>query len=101
MKELKQKVTGHAKKHITKHASKAKSEAKNFRQEFNKALNTALLAAFGFLIALFWRDVIQEWVNKIAESSPVQGKLISALIVTIVCVVGIILIARIFKVKKE
>lgn len=97
MKRLKE----HAKKHAIKNVRRAKSEAKHFRREFNKALNTALLAAFGFLIALFWRDVIQEWVTKIAESSPVQGKLISALIVTIICVIGIIVIARIFRVRKE
>ena len=97
MKKIKEKAKQHAKKHV----GRAKAGAKQFKQEFNKALNTALLAAFGFLIALFWRDAIQEWVNKIAESSPVQGKLISALIVTIICVVGIILVARIFKVKKD
>lgn len=80
---------------------KAKERAKYIKEEFNKALNTALIAAFGFLIALVWRDVIQEWVNKISESSPVQGKLISALIVTIICVLGIIVVARVFKVNKE
>ena len=89
------------KEHARRHASKTKHRAKRFRQEFNKALNTALLAAFGFLIALIWRDVIQEWVNKIAESSPVQGKLISALIVTFICVVGIIVVTKLFKVNKD
>ena len=86
---------------ISKAKIKAKTKAKEFKQEFNKALNTALIAAFGFLIALVWRDVIQEWVNKISESSPVQGKLISALIVTIICVLGIIVVARVFKTEEK
>lgn len=90
-----------AKENAKKSVSKAKESARHFRQEFNKAINTALLAAFGFLIALFWRDVIQEWVANLTESSPVQGKLISALIVTLICVIGIIVVARIFKVKKD
>ena len=83
------------------HARKTKARAKHLRNEFNKALNTALIAAFGFLIALVWRDVIKEWISVIAEKSPVQGQLISALIVTVVCVIGIIVVARLFKVKKE
>ena len=73
---------------------KARASAKKLKNEFNKSLNTAILAAFGFLIALVWKDVITEFVNKIAAFSPVQGKLISALLITFICVIGIILIAR-------
>ena len=65
-------------------AQRAKEKAKKFNMELKKALYTAFLAAFGFLIALVWRDVIQEWVIKISEKSPLQGQLISAVIVTII-----------------
>ena len=70
----------------------AKPSAKKFNNETQKALNTALIAAFGFLIALTWRDVITEYVNKLTAISPVQGKLISATIITLVGVLGILIV---------
>jgi len=72
----------------------AKNKINSFRRELRKALNTAIIAAFGFLMALVWRDVITEWVNKISEASPVQGKLISALITTLICVLGILIVTK-------
>lgn len=74
-------------------------KAKNFNRELKKALYTSFLAAFGFLIALVWRDLIQSWVEKISSASPVQGKLISALLVTLICVIGILLVTRYLKEK--
>ena len=79
---------------------KAKNGVKKFRSEFKKAMNTAVMAAFGFLIALVWKDVITEFVNNISEKSPVQGKLVSALIVTIICVLGIMILTKILGEKK-
>ena len=75
----------------------AKASAKKFNNETKKAINTALIAAFGFLIALTWRDVITEYVNKITAVSPVQGKLVTALIVTIVGVIGILLVTYLIR----
>lgn len=80
---------------------KAKDSAKKLRKEFNKALTTAIVAAFGFLMALAWRDAITEYVNKIAAASPIQGKLITALIVTIVSVIGIIIITSLLSENTE
>lgn len=79
---------------------KAKIKAKRLHREVKKALYTALLAAFGFLIALVWRDVIQSWVEKISATSPVQGQLVSALGVTIVCVIGILIVTKFLKVEE-
>ena len=76
--------------------NKARESAKHIKNEFNKAVNTAILAAFGFLVALVWKDVITEFVDKLASLSPVQGKIISAGIITIICVFGIIIITRLF-----
>ena len=70
---------------------------KKFEKELKKALYTALIAAFGFLIAFVWRDLIQLWVNKIAAASPITGQLMSALIVTIVCAIGILIVTRYLK----
>ena len=76
-------------------AEKALSSAKKFKKEFNIAIKTAFLAAFGFLIALAWNDLITEYVNTISQSAPVQGKFISALVVTLICVIGIVIISTI------
>lgn len=80
---------------------KAKRHAKEFRDEFNKAIKTAFIAAFGFLIALIWRDLITEYINSIAAKSPLQGKLFSALIITLVCVIGIFIFTKLFSEKKN
>jgi hypothetical protein len=74
--------------------SHAINGAGKFKNEFSKSLNTAMIAAFGFLIALSWRDVISEWISEITSVSPVKGKLIEAIIITVVAVIGIILISK-------
>ena len=51
-------------------------------KELRKSTHTAIVAAFGFLMALVWRDLIVEYTDKILTISPVQGKLITALMVT-------------------
>lgn len=79
---------------------KSKNAAKKLKGEVNNAMNTAIIAAFGFLMALVWRDVITEFVDRISSTSPVQGKLFSALIVTLICVIGILIVSRVFK-KQE
>jgi hypothetical protein len=74
---------------------------KRFNRELKKEMNTAILAAFGFLIALVWKDAITEFVDKISSKSPFQGKLFSALIVTFICVIGIMIISRFLSVKDD
>lgn len=88
------------KEKIKESARKLKLETKKFNCELKKAMNTAIVAAFGFLMALVWRDVITEYVDKISAVSPVKGKLISALIVTFVSVIGILVISRLFSVEE-
>ena len=83
------------------HAQKVKEKAKKLNREVKKALYTAFLAAFGFLIALVWRDVIQSWVEKISATSPVQGQLVGALIVTFICVLGILIVTKFLQVKEK
>jgi len=78
-------------------ALKAKESARRFQREFRKSIVTAMAAAFGFLIALVWKDVITEWVTKISETSPVKNSLITALITTIIAVIGILLISKLYK----
>jgi len=78
---------------------KARAKAQTFKKEMKKAMNTAIIAAFGFVIALVWKDVITEWVATIIKSSPLGGKLIEALIVTLIAVIGIIIVTKIFSEK--
>ncbi len=46
------------------------------------------------IIALSWRDVISSWITKISKTTPLKGNLISALIVTVICVAGILIVTR-------
>lgn len=69
----------------------AKEKSLKFRGELKKSMNTAIVAAFGFLIALSWRGVITDFIESIESFSPIQGKLIEALIVTLVGVIGIMI----------
>jgi hypothetical protein len=79
---------------------KAKESARKFKLEIKKSVSTAIVAAFGFLIALSWRDVITEYVKKIEALSPLKGNLISAVIITIVSVIGILIVTKIFSAKE-
>lgn len=73
---------------------KIKESAKHFSGEVRKSISTAIIAAFGLLTALAWKDVISEFVNTLMGSSPVQGLLINAIIITIISVVAIMLITK-------
>jgi hypothetical protein len=80
---------------------KAKESAKKFRDEFKKSVATAMIAAFGFLTALVWKDVITGWVTKISEESPVKNSLITALITTIIAVMGILIVSKLNSENKK
>ena len=73
---------------------KIKNSKHKLGKEFKKSISTAIVAAFGFIIALAWRDVITGYVQKIQETTPIRGELISALFITIISVIGILLVSR-------
>lgn len=75
------------------------SHSKKYVIETRKALATAILAAFGFLMALSWREVISEWAKTITQISFIQGRLIEAIIVTLISVLGILLVTRFIAIK--
>ena len=79
----------------------AKSTLIELRRQFNNSTNTAIIAAFGFLVALSWKDLITEWVNRISLYSPIQGQIITTLIITLIAVVGIFVTTKIFSPKKS
>ncbi|MEK6833347.1 MAG: DUF5654 family protein [Nanoarchaeota archaeon] len=80
---------------------KAKKGVKTFKKEFKREMNTAILAAFGFLIALVWKDVITASVDNLSEKAHFGGAIVSALVVTVICVLGIMLFSRILKEKED
>jgi hypothetical protein len=64
---------------------------------FKQHVSTAIIAAFSFLIALSWKDVIVHAVNsfikeEILTSAPYLTELISAIVVTLIAILGIMLI---------
>ncbi len=67
-------------------------------QEAKKIISTGLVTGLSLLIALTWKDVIYEYVKDILTTlSPIQGALITAITVTIVSVIGILIITSLFK----
>jgi uncharacterized membrane protein YjgN (DUF898 family) len=69
------------------------------KKEIRKHIITAVLAAFGFLIALSWRDAIQAVINdllfkfNLTQESYIF-KFVAAIIITIFSVAGIIFFAK-------
>lgn len=93
-------VEKHVEKQVKKHIHKRLFEKSlMFGSEFKKQISTALIAAFGFIIALVWRDLISKLVQeniKLAtlEQHPYLAALYTALIVTVIAIIAIALISR-------
>jgi uncharacterized membrane protein YcjF (UPF0283 family) len=74
-------------------AEKVKSHAGSLRSEFKKQTSTAIMAAFGLIIALSWKDVITDAISNL-EFVKGYGLLMSAVILTLVSVLGILIISK-------
>ncbi len=87
-------------KNIIKHSSKiTKQIIKNLRNETKKYTITAIVAGFGFLIALVWRDTIKEYVKILVTRLSISGNpalvsLYTAIITTLIAVIGIMIITK-------
>ncbi len=84
---------------IINQTKKVRDAAKQVNKEIRKHIITAITAAFAFMIALFWRDAIQQGVREILDKVGANGdsyvyKIIAALFVTIICVIGIVFVSR-------
>lgn len=73
-------------------AEKVKAHASEIKGEFKKQVSGAIIAAFGLIIALSWKDVITEAVNKLNVAG--YGLLASAVVMTLVSVIGILLVSK-------
>ena len=79
---------------------KAKYAAESLKSETKKQISTAIISAFALIIALSWKDPITGLVDLIKTKLQVsQGQgllytLYSAILVTVICTIGIIIMAR-------
>ncbi|MBU2496659.1 MAG: hypothetical protein KJ767_01190 [Nanoarchaeota archaeon] len=86
---------------------KVKEEAQKFDIEFRKNTVTAITAAFALIIGLVWKDIITGGIDYLIaltglpQSQAYGLRIISAIILTFICVVGIILITRFMKRKES
>ncbi len=72
----------------------------SFKSEAKRHFSSALIAAFGIITALAWKDVLAEYLTGIVSLSPIQGKLITALIITVISLIAVITITKIANSKK-
>jgi len=78
--------------HVEEHLTK-------FQVEVRKHTATAISAAFALVIALVWKDAIQAFVDNMLKNLNITEnlhlyRLVVAIVVTIICVVGIFIISR-------
>ena len=73
---------------------RTKARFSKFHGDVRKSILTAVVAAFSFLIALSWKELISEWVGLLTVMSPVQGKIVEAGIITVIAVVGILVVTH-------
>lgn len=74
-------------------AKKALDNTTAIGKEFKKQTSTAIMAAFGLIIALSWKDVITDLVDKLGFVKS-YGLLSTAVILTIVSIIGILLVSK-------
>lgn len=77
---------------------KSSSSLKSLRAEFKKQVSTAIMTAFGLVIALAWKDLVTALIPSFSSPTmiskyPYLAQLWSAVIVTVVAVIGILVIA--------
>jgi len=79
---------------VKKELREVKQTAEKFKKEVRGQIATAITAAFAFTVALFWKDAITAGIDDLLASLGITGtgyiyKIISAIIVTIIAVLGI------------
>ncbi|MAG25065.1 hypothetical protein CMI47_05740 [Candidatus Pacearchaeota archaeon] len=79
--------------------SATKTKTVYVHNQFRDHASTALIAAFGFLIALAWRDLLSKVIKEniaisTLEKVPYIAELWSAFIITLVAILGIALVSR-------
>ena len=70
-----------------------------FRREMRRTTVTAITTAFALVIALSWQDAIKTGIENLTSLLGLTGqeyfcKIISAIIVTVICVIAIMYLSR-------
>ncbi len=68
-------------------------ENNNFKHQLRVSLLTVIVAAFSFLMALSWRETIQEYLD-LAGLTSAENKLVGSLIITVISVAGILIATK-------
>lgn len=76
-----------------------KDKGKELGNSVKEKTMVAIAGAFALVIALSWNEFIKEGVTKIVEMMGATGegwifKLIAALVTTLICVIGILIVSR-------
>ncbi len=105
MAEQTQKEKEKIREKLKRQREKAKNSVAHLHRETRHQAVTAMIAAFGFIIALVWKDVIQGWVDFLVKKfsfgwAPALSLLYAAIITTIIAVIGIVIVSR-WNYKKE
>ena len=84
---------------LVKYATKVPSKAAEIKHKVRERTAAAVTAAFAFVIALIWRDLIRASVDEIMKKMGIEGTgyvfmAISALFVTAICVIGIMFFSK-------
>ena len=75
---------------------------KNLIMEIKKQTLTLMIAAFGFVAALMWKDAIKAWLLPLYENADgAMGLTVAAVVVTIVVVIVTIVLAKFLGDKEE
>lgn len=95
--DLTQKQQAEVQKEVKKQL-KIIQKTQEFSSEFKKQAATAMIAAFGFLIALEWRDlitlIVEDFTTTRYITNTYAAAIYTAIIVTAIAVIGIALISR-------
>ncbi|MFA7708141.1 MAG: DUF5654 family protein [Candidatus Pacearchaeota archaeon] len=91
---------------IKKLRENIKNRASALKDEYKKQVSIAIITAFGLVIALVWKDVVTALLPSITapgflEKYPFFASLYTAMIITIVAVLGIILMTNWSKPKEK
>jgi uncharacterized membrane protein len=85
---------------------KLSEELSVMREELRTGISPAILASFGFIVALVWRDAIQSIINEILLRAGLLEKayiyqIISAIIVTIIVLLVMLFVYNFNQSKKK
>lgn len=72
---------------------KRRVNVKSHMSKFREIMFTGLATALGLIIALVWKDVLTEYFSNLASLSPVHGKFITALIVTVIAAIALLILS--------